>query len=113
MISVIIPSYNRNKLLKRALDSVLAQTRPADEIIVVDDGSSDGTDIMLKQQFPLVNYLRTENRGVSAARNVGIQHARGDWIALLDSDDEWLPKKIEIQLLAIKQNSGFCFMASS
>jgi glycosyltransferase involved in cell wall biosynthesis len=95
-ISVVIPSYNRADLLLRALDSVFAQTHPADEIIVVDDGSTDDT-LLRTSQLP-ITLIQQENRGVSAARNVGIQRASGDWIALLDSDDEWLPDKLERQL---------------
>ena len=100
-ISVVIPTYNRAHTLPRALDSVLAQTRPAAEIIVVDDGSSDHTESMLRQGYPMVRYLRQSNLGVSAARNTGIQAACGDWIALLDSDDAWLPEKLERQCGAI------------
>ncbi|MCI5105822.1 MAG: glycosyltransferase [Pseudomonadales bacterium] len=102
-VSVIIPSYNRGQSLPRALDSVLAQTRPAEEIIVVDDGSDDGTAAMLARDYPELACLVQENRGVSAARNTGIRAARGDWIALLDSDDEWLPQKLERQLLALQE----------
>lgn len=100
-VSVIIPSYNRCQSLPRALDSVLAQTRPAEEIIVVDDGSDDGTAAMLARDYPELTCLVQDNRGVSAARNTGIRAARGDWIALLDSDDEWLPQKLERQLQAL------------
>jgi glycosyltransferase involved in cell wall biosynthesis len=102
-VSVIIPSYNRCQSLPRALDSVLAQTRPAEEIIVVDDGSDDGTAAMLARDYPELTCLVQDNRGVSAARNAGIRAARGDWIALLDSDDEWLPQKLERQLQALQQ----------
>jgi len=96
-ISVIIPTYNRAQPLARALDSVLAQSYPATEVIVVDDGSTDGTDALVQTQFPEVVFLRQANAGVSAARNVGIQHARGEWIALLDSDDLWHPNKLAAQ----------------
>lgn len=100
-ISVIIPSHNRAHTLPRALDSVLTQTRAADEIIVIDDGSSDGTEILLRDRYPQVDYRYQPNRGVSAARNAGIRIATGDWVALLDSDDAWLPGKLERQLAAI------------
>ncbi len=93
-ISVVIPAYNRADSLPRALDSILAQTEPVDQIIVVDDGSEDGTDSLLARDYPDVQVLRQDNRGVSAARNRGIAAARHDWIALLDSDDSWLPHKI-------------------
>jgi len=93
-ISVIIPLYNRAHTLPRALDSVLAQTSRADEIIVVDDGSSDSGAELIRHQYPEVTLLQQPNLGVSAARNTGIRHARSDWIALLDSDDEWQPQKL-------------------
>lgn len=102
-VSVIIPTYNRRAVLGRALDSVLAQTRPADEIIVVDDGSSDGTVDYVRQQYPDVHCEVQDNQGVSAARNTGIDKAEGDWIALLDSDDAWLPDKLDRQLTALGQ----------
>lgn len=103
-ISVIIPTYNRSRLLQRCLISVFSQLRQADEILVVDDGSTDDTSFLIREQFPSVKYLRQENRGVSAARNAGIACAQGDWIAFLDSDDEWLPDKLEKQVLALEQN---------
>jgi glycosyltransferase involved in cell wall biosynthesis len=93
-ISVIIPFYNRAHTLPRALDSVLAQTSHADEIILVDDGSSDSGAELIRHQYPEVSLLQQPNLGVSAARNTGIRHARYDWIALLDSDDEWQPDKL-------------------
>jgi len=100
-ISVVIPTFNRSDVLRRALDSVFAQTTPAEEVIVVDDGSTDDTSDWVVRDFPDCNYIRQENRGVSAARNRGIRAARGEWIALLDSDDEWLPKKLERQRTAL------------
>ncbi|MCX7089796.1 MAG: glycosyltransferase family A protein [Methylococcales bacterium] len=106
-ISVIIPTYNRCELLQRALQSVLAQTTPALDIIVVDDGSEDTTAQMLAEQFPQVAYYYQENAGVSAARNLGIQHAKGDWIALLDSDDVWHPQKLNLQKAALTAASDY------
>lgn len=103
-ISVVIPTYNRACSLPRALDSVLAQTSAVDEVIVVDDGSEDGTDILLARDYPGVRVLRQENRGVSAARNRGIAAAGHDWIALLDSDDSWLAHKIARMREAWRQN---------
>lgn len=98
-ISVIIPSYNRIHTLTRAIESVLSQDSPVDEIIVVDDGSSDGTASQISQHYPDIRLIRQSNRGVSAARNSGIDQASHPWIALLDSDDTWLPDKIsEIRL---------------
>lgn len=104
-ISVVIPTYNRVEPLKRALKSVFAQTRCADQILVIDDGSSDATAQMIERYFPQVEYCYQENRGVSSARNFGIAQAKCDWIALLDSDDEWLPNKLEIQVDRIRQNA--------
>ena len=105
-ISVIIPVYNRCRLIDRAIKSVLGQTIPPDEIIVIDDGSTDGTDEVIKNSYPDVILLKQENRGVSCARNNGIKNAKGTWVALLDSDDEWLPVKLEKQLLALHENSS-------
>lgn len=99
-VSVVVPTYNRAALLPRALDSVLAQSRPADELIVVDDGSEDGSAALLAARYPQARVLRQPNRGVSAARNAGIRAARGGWIALLDSDDLWRPDKLARQLAA-------------
>ena len=103
-ISVVIPSFNRRHTLARALDSVLAQTSPVDEIIVVDDGSSDGSERLIAADYPAVKLIRQPNQGVSAARNRGIEAAAGDWIALLDSDDSWHGDKIERIRLAHAQN---------
>ncbi|MGD2173200.1 MAG: glycosyltransferase, partial [Gammaproteobacteria bacterium] len=94
-ISVIVPSYNRRHTLERALNSVAGQTSPVDELILVDDGSTDDSYRLVEEKFPGVSVIRQPNRGVSAARNRGIEAAGGDWIALLDSDDSWLPQKIE------------------
>ncbi len=102
-ISVIIPTYNRSHLLARAIRSVLNQTLPPQEIIVVDDGSSDNTAEILDGQFPQCIYLQQSNLGVSAARNRGIEEATGDWLAFLDSDDEWLPGKLEAQRDLLQQ----------
>lgn len=103
-ISVVIPSFNRESTLVRALNSVLSQSAAVNEIIVVDDGSSDNTVSTIQQQFPTVNLIRQANQGVSAARNTGIKSAKSEWIALLDSDDEWLPEKIETIRQAQKNN---------
>lgn len=100
-ISVVIPSFNRSGLLHRALSSLAAQRDRPDEIIVVDDGSTDGTRAMLRREFPEVRYVRQEHQGVSAARNHGIRRAACDWIALLDSDDEWHPDKLALQRCAL------------
>lgn len=109
-ISVIIPTYNRKETLKRAIQSVLIQSYTPYEIIVIDDGSDDGTKEWLKDNFPNVKYIYQMNSGVSSARNKGIKFARGDWIALLDSDDEWLPSKLKDQANEIELNPAAKFL---
>lgn len=96
-VSVIIPTFNRRDSLPRALESVRAQTVQPLEIIVVDDGSVDDTRALVECEYPEVIYLRQPNQGVSAARNTGMARAQGAWLAFLDSDDEWLPAKLERQ----------------
>ncbi|HJL63671.1 MAG TPA: glycosyltransferase family A protein [Candidatus Marinimicrobia bacterium] len=99
-ISVIIPAFNRAHTLPKALDSVLSQTLKPREIIVVDDGSTDETNAVLAN-YPGLCIISQDNRGVSAARNMGIKKAGGEWLAFLDSDDEWLKEKLEKQWDAI------------
>ncbi|MFQ5744933.1 MAG: glycosyltransferase family 2 protein [Acidobacteriota bacterium] len=101
-ISVIIPTYNRAAVLPRALDSVLAQSRPPAELIVVDDGSTDGTASLVHERYPDAIYIPQANRGVSGARNRGISRASSSWIAFLDSDDAWLPDKLRRQVDSIE-----------
>ena len=103
-VTVVIPTYNRRESLARALASVYAQTLPASQIIVVDDGSTDHTGQWLKEAYPQVDYLWQPNRGVSSARNVGIREASQPWIALLDDDDEWLPGKLESQFQRLRES---------
>ncbi|MES2489432.1 MAG: glycosyltransferase [Pseudomonadota bacterium] len=103
-VSVIIPTFNRAYILERAIASVLGQSYTDLELIVVDDGSSDGTAELI-QNFSdsRLRYLQQpRNLGVSAARNRGIAEARGEWLAFLDSDDLWLPQKLEKQFAALK-----------
>jgi len=99
-VSVIIPTFNRAHLVGRAIHSVLVQTYQDFEIIVVDDGSTDNTEKVIKSfNDPRIRYVRHEkNKGGSAARNTGIKTARGKYIAFLDDDDEWLPEKLEKQI---------------
>ncbi len=103
-ISVVMPAYNREGTIRAAVDSVLRQTWQDFELIVVDDGSSDGTVAALERGGrPRLRVLPQEaNRGVSAARNVGIAAARAPWVAFQDSDDEWLPEKLSLQMARIE-----------
>tara|TARA_B100001250_G_scaffold317642_1_gene280088 strand:- start:277 stop:1137 length:861 start_codon:yes stop_codon:yes gene_type:complete len=119
-ISVIIPAYNRKHTLPRALDSVLAQSYQPFEIILIDDGSTDGTINLIKSKYPSIKLLESHEtskslkdyspKGVSVARNVGIKQSKGDWIAFLDSDDEWIPDKLtkQVQLVNKSRGSVFC-----
>jgi len=97
LISAIIPVFNRPVLVKRAINSILSQTYKNFEIIVVDDGSTDETPVVLKGYDGRINSIRTENHGVSAARNTAVHHATGKYIAFLDSDDEWKKDKLQKQ----------------
>ena len=115
-VSAVIPAHNSGATLGRALDSILAQTRPADEIIVVDDASTDSTATLARSYAGRgVRVLALpERRGAAAARNVGIGAAKGVWVAFLDADDEWLLTKLERQLAAVSVNpeASFVFCAS-
>jgi glycosyltransferase involved in cell wall biosynthesis len=106
-ISVVIPSYNRRHTLQRALRSVYAQGSAVDEVILVDDGSSDDSAAMVAREFPQVRLIRQANRGVSAARNRGIRAAQHEWIALLDSDDCWMAHKIETLRATAAAHPGY------
>lgn len=110
-VSVVIPTYNRAALVLRALESVLSQCRDGDEVIVVDDGSTDGTEERLRPLAGRIAYLRTPNGGAGRARNAGIDRARNPLLAFLDSDDEWLPGKLELQrrFLDARPDVLFCF----
>jgi glycosyltransferase involved in cell wall biosynthesis len=104
IVSVIMPTYNRGYLISRAINSVLAQTCRYFELIIIDDGSTDDTkEVVGKFDDKRIVYVRHEkNRGAEAARNTGINVSKGEYIAFLDSDDEWLPSKIDEQLVAFK-----------
>ena len=112
-ISVVIPTFNRARQIQAALKSILEQTYQEIEVIVVDDGSRDGTGEALQQIISRqggngkpVRYFFQPNQGQSAARNKGVEEARGEWVAFLDSDDVWLPEKLEWQVRAIEQFKG-------
>ena len=102
--SIVIPTYNRVGLLARTLESVWGQRFKDYEVIVVDDGSSDATQAYLQNIGNKVRYIRQANRGPGAARNIGIQHARGDYVALLDSDDLWFPWTLETFAHAVRDH---------
>ena len=104
-LSVVIPTYNRLSLLRETLESLSSQRKAVDEIIVVDDGSTDGTVECLQNEYPEVRVFKQENLGPGAARNHGVLHARGDYIAFLDSDDCWLPWAAELIGEVVKSTS--------
>ncbi len=112
-ISVVMPAFNIEEYIGRAIKSVLAQTRPADEIIVVDDGSTDGTAAEIKKFGEQVRYIHQENSGPGAARNTGIKTARYEWIAFLDGDDEWLSEYLEKQLELLQRNKDLMWSNSN
>lgn len=103
-IDAIIPTYNRAETLNRALNSVLAQTYPVKNIWIIDDGSTDATFEGVAGFGNRVQYVKTANSGVSHARNVGVGLSTSPWVAFLDSDDEWLPERLEKQIEVITQN---------
>lgn len=97
-VSVIIPTYNYARYLGEAIDSALGQTLAPLEVIVVDDGSTDDTPELLAAYGDRIRVLRQKNAGVAVARNSGIAAARGEYVAFLDADDTWLPRKLELQM---------------
>ena len=103
LVSVVIPTYNRAHLIGETIESVLAQTYQPVEIIVVDDGSRDNTREVVERYGAAVRYIHQSNAGVSAARNAGFVAARGEFVALLDSDDLWLPWKLEAQVSVLRR----------
>jgi glycosyltransferase involved in cell wall biosynthesis len=113
MISVVIPAYNAGRFVNRTIDSVLVQSLPADEIIIVDDGSTDNTAEVVKSYGPEVRYIYQQNAGDAAARNTGIAAAKGDWIAFLDHDDEWLSDKLQLQMELLNRNPQLLWCASN
>lgn len=115
LVSVIIPTYNRADLVQQAVESILAQTWDQYEIIVVDDGSTDDTEHALTRWHGRIRYERQENQGESAARNRGVQLARGAYVAFLDSDDLWLPGKLARQVEVLERNpaAGVVFCRAS
>lgn len=103
-VSAVIITYNRRAYIERAIDSILAQTVPVNEIVVVDDGSTDGTsDLVASRYGNRVRLIRQKNAGVSGARRRGVLEANGEWVAFLDSDDEWLPERNALLLDAVSR----------
>lgn len=113
-VSVVIPAYNAAWCVRRAVDSVLAQTRPCLETLVVDDGSTDETAAVLSPYGDRIRVIRKSNGGLSSARNAGILEARGTMVAFLDADDWWLPTKIAVQvgLMERRPEIGFSSVAA-
>ncbi len=112
-ISVLITAYNCGDRIRRTVQSVLEQTYPAFEIIIVDDGSTDDTAKVLREFGEKVRYIHQKNGGVATARNTGIHAVKGDWVAFLDDDDVWLPEKLQVQaeLIRAYPESGMVFSA--
>ena len=104
-VSVVIPTYNRVAYLGRAINSVLKQSYPVNEIIVIDNGSTDQTLSFIKKNFTRIRVITEKKRGVSFARNLGIKNCKYNWIAFLDSDDEWITDKIEKQFVLLKESN--------
>jgi glycosyltransferase involved in cell wall biosynthesis len=102
LVSVLIPSYNRGYVLGKSIESVLAQTYRPIEVIVVDDGSKDDTRAIIERFGPAIRYIYQENAGLAAARNTGLAAARGEFIAFQDSDDIWLPWKLQVQVALLQ-----------
>ena len=107
IISVIIPTYNRANFLKKAIDSVLAQTFKDFEFIVVDDGSTDETKVLIKGYKGRIKYIYQDNKGPASARNAGIKESKAEFITFLDSDDWWDKDKLKIQFEAMQKNPDY------
>ena len=112
-VSIIIPFYNRIEWVKEAIESTLNQTYDNFEVILIDDGSTDTVEDILEIQDKRIRYYRQDNKGVSSARNTGIGLAKGEYIAFLDSDDLFMPEKLEIQLEVLRKNPEVGLVHSS
>jgi len=109
-ISVIIPTYNRENSLERAIESVLTQTYHNFELIIIDDGSTDNTSRIIKKYKKKIPYFYQLHSGVSSARNLGLEKSEGTWVAFLDSDDYWLPQKLARQMQCLSENPQWLVM---
>jgi glycosyltransferase involved in cell wall biosynthesis len=112
IVSIVIPAYNNAKFLPEAIESVLDQTYKDYEIIVVDDGSTDNTKEVLAPYFDKIKYIQQQNQGAGNARNTGIRHSQGEYIAFLDADDVWLPEKLHIQINYLNNNPRIAMVYS-
>jgi hypothetical protein len=113
MISVVIPAFNAGRFIKRTIDSVLSQTYKDYEIIVVDDGSADNTGELVKSYGEKVRYIYQPNAGDGPARSTGVKAAKGEWIAFLDHDDEWLPEKLQLQVELLNKHPDLRWCAGN
>jgi GT2 family glycosyltransferase len=113
MISVIIPTYNYAAYICEAIESILLQSLPAYEIIVIDDGSVDETKNIVKQYQGNIIYHYQNNQGISSARNVGVEMSRGEYLAFLDADDKWTPDKLLLQMNALTSSASMDMSFSS
>lgn len=104
LVSVIIPAYNSETFITKAIDSVLSQSYPHIETIVVDDGSTDHTARVVRSYGDRIKYVYQDNQGHAKARNRGLQESRGEYCAFLDADDCWLPQKVELQVDILERN---------
>src|SRR5436853_1669432 len=111
LVSVIVPTYNRRETIQAAIASVQRQTFTDWELIVVDDGSTDDTAALIEGSDPRLVLIRQKNQGVNAARNNGMLSARGQYIAFLDSDDEWLPHHLELSVAFFRAFPGEDFLS--
>lgn len=117
-ISVVIPMYNSRNTILNTLNSVKNQTILPFEVVIIDDGSKDESVTVVEDFISVssalnIQLVKQKNRGVSSARNVGLKLAKGDWIALLDSDDEWLPTKLERQIQVLNENPTIDFLGTN
>ena len=112
-VSVVIPAYNSVATIGRAIDSVLMQTRPPEQIIVVNDGSTDGTAVAVSEYGGRIDSVWQPNAGPGAARNRGIQEAKNSWIAFLDADDEWLPDRLESQIRILQAHPDLAWVTGN